>query len=570
MTFTHILNLSIRATWLALAVMAVRLVLKKAPRAIVCCLWALVAIRLLCPISIESSLSLLPSREMIPQDYLIAEPKDPAISAPATLDIVNNPLYDRELSVELSPTVERLQTWDLISTVIWLTGMAAMGICALFRYLSLRLRVRMAAWVSGRIWECDDLDTPFILGILGPRIYLPSALDTETRRHVLAHEEAHLSRLDHIWKPLGFALLAVHWFNPILWLSYALLCRDMELACDERVVRNLDKPQILAYSGALLRCAVPHRAGALCPLAFGEVGVKSRIKAILHYKKSGFWMILIALILVLTLAVGFLTDPAAPKPEASLTPPTDIGTDDTLPLQSIQLTAAEIYQADDLPAFTAPEFQLNPDGTFRLVPNALTSYHAFGTYSLENGRLEMRTVDSRYVYVFYLDRDGQDFLYNRAESSEIQYYIDARTASLLPDGTRFTLAGLQETEPDTVMEGQVAELLNAIRYAPVHTFDPYDYIAANQEAYNQLICLGNETISYCFAQFEQGGQTGLKGSIMAIACRQILGLTDEFPIDTYRNNGQDWYDAYIRSAEAQALKTQLAELQEAYQSQKPQ
>ena len=310
MSFTDILNASISAGWLVLAVLIARLLLRKAPKTLHCALWALVAVRLLCPVSIESAMSLIPTREVIPHDYLVMEPQDTEFSQPATLDIITNPVYDTPVSIEIEPTVDRLQSWDLLATVVWLTGMGAMVVYAAYSYVDLRLRVRMAACAGGNVWECDSLGSPFILGLLSPRIYLPSELDEVTKQHVLAHERAHLSRLDHIWKPLGFALLAVHWFNPLLWLAYCLLCRDIELACDEKVVKKLDKPGIVAYSNALVSCAVPHRSITLCPLAFGEVGVKGRIRAILNYRKPGFWVLLLALILSTVLAVGFLTDPA--------------------------------------------------------------------------------------------------------------------------------------------------------------------------------------------------------------------------------------------------------------------
>ncbi|MBQ4550759.1 MAG: hypothetical protein IJA49_06670 [Oscillospiraceae bacterium] len=330
MSFTDVLNLSISASWLVLAVFLARLLLKKAPKALHCALWALVAIRLLCPFSIESAVSLIPSREVVSHDYLVMEPNDEEFTQSASLNIVTNPVYDTTMSIEIEPTVDRLQHWDMVGTVVWLTGMAAMGIYAVYSYLNLRLRVRMSARISGNIWECDDLSSPFILGILRPRIYLPSELDEQTRQHVLAHERAHLSRLDHLWKPLGFLLLTVHWFNPLLWLAYVLLCRDIELACDEKVVKRLGRAEVVEYSNALIRCAVPHRAIALCPLAFGEVGVKNRIRAILNYKKPGFWVLLLAAILCVALAVGFLTDPADPEKEtvpepAAYTPESLIG-----------------------------------------------------------------------------------------------------------------------------------------------------------------------------------------------------------------------------------------------------
>ena len=312
MTFTDVLNLSISASWLVLAVAAARLVLKRAPKALHCALWSLVAFRLLCPFSMESAMSLIPSREVVPPQYLYMEPQAPEFREPARLEIVTNPIYEDQLTIEIEPTADRVQQWDLVSTVLWLTGMGAMGIYAAYSYLSLRLRVRMAARLKGNIFECDELDSPFILGLLRPRIYLPSALDEVTRANVLAHENAHLKRLDHIWKPLGFALLTIHWFNPIIWLGYTLLCRDIELACDERVIRKLDKSAVRAYSEALVRCSVPHRSIALCPLAFGEVGVKSRVKAMVRYKKPGLILTAIALAVAVILGICFLTDPADP------------------------------------------------------------------------------------------------------------------------------------------------------------------------------------------------------------------------------------------------------------------
>ena len=313
MSFTDVLNLSISASWLVLAVLVARLLLKKAPKSLRCALWALVAFRLLCPVSIESAMSLVPSREVVPHEYLVMEPKEAEYREPARLQIVTNPVYEEQVSIRIEPTVDRVQQWDLVGTILWLTGMGAMGIYAAWSYLSLRLRVRMAARVRENIFECDDIDSPFILGVLLPRIYLPSALDELTRENVLAHEKAHLKRLDHIWKPLGFMLLTVHWFNPVMWLGYCLLCRDIELACDERVIKKLDKAAVRAYSEALVRCSVPHRTIALCPLAFGEVGVRDRIRAMTRYKKPGLILTAVALLAAVILGVCFLTDPAEPE-----------------------------------------------------------------------------------------------------------------------------------------------------------------------------------------------------------------------------------------------------------------
>ncbi|MBQ8354681.1 MAG: hypothetical protein IJY40_03525 [Oscillospiraceae bacterium] len=309
MSFTNILNLSIAASWLVLAVAVIRLIWKNGPKAFHCALWALVAIRLLCPVSIESTFSLIPSREVVPAEYLYLEPREPQFREPARLEIVTNPVYDAPVEIEIDTTVDRFQHWDMLATVAWLAGMGVMAIYAVYSYWNLRLRVRLGARVWDNVWECDEISSPFILGLFRPRIYLPSSLDVDTRTMVLAHERAHLDRLDHLWKPLGFALLAVHWFNPVIWLGYILLCRDIELACDEKVIKRLDKPTVRAYSEALVRFAVPQRSIALCPLAFGEVGVKDRIKAMVRYRKPGLILTAAAVILAILLAACFLTDP---------------------------------------------------------------------------------------------------------------------------------------------------------------------------------------------------------------------------------------------------------------------
>ena len=309
MSFTNILNLSVAASWLVLAVAVIRLVWKNGPKAFHCALWALVAIRLLCPISIESAFSLIPSREVVLAEYLYLEPREPEFREPARLEIITNPVYEAPLEIEIDTTVDRFQHWDMLATVAWLAGMGVMAIYAAYSYWNLRLRVRLGARIWENVWECDEISSPFILGLFRPQIYLPSSLDEDTRTMVLAHERAHLDRLDHLWKPLGFALLTVHWFNPVIWLGYILLCRDIELACDEKVIKKLDKPTVRAYSEALVRCAVPQRSIALCPLAFGEVGVKDRIKAMIRYRKPGLILTAAAVILAILLAACFLTDP---------------------------------------------------------------------------------------------------------------------------------------------------------------------------------------------------------------------------------------------------------------------
>ena len=313
--FLRILNMSITAGWLVLAVMLLRLVLKNAPKALRCALWALVGIRLVLPFSFESMWSILPSAEPIPMETLqsgslvvdtgipaLDQAVNPAIGqvfTPAASDTVGNAV----------PAVPTVMDVTHIAAVVWIAGMVLMLLYTAVSYLRLRRRVAVSIPVENGLWLCDSIETPFILGILRPRIYIPSAMPEEQVTHVAAHEQAHLLRRDHWWKPLGFLLLSIHWFNPLLWLAYILLCRDIELACDERVIRDMGVEDKKAYSIALLETSVPRRMIAACPLAFGEVGVKARIRSVLHYKKPAFWLALVSAALCLTAAVCLLTNP---------------------------------------------------------------------------------------------------------------------------------------------------------------------------------------------------------------------------------------------------------------------
>lgn len=310
--FLKLLNMSITASWIVLAVLLLRLLLKKAPKAILCLLWALVGIRLVCPISFESIFSLIPSAEPIPSDILYAQ--TPAIqSGIPALNHTINPILSESLAPEVGNSVNPMQLLTLLASIVWIVGMVGMLLYAGISYLRIRRRVKMSISVGDHIRICDSIPSPFILGIFRPCIYLPSSLGEAESEYVLAHERAHLRRHDHWWKPLGFLLLSVYWFNPLLWVAYILLCRDIELACDERVIKELGNGCKKAYTSVLLRCSVPRKMIAACPLAFGEVGVKGRIKNVLNYRKPAFWIIAAAILLCITAAVAFLTNPAGVK-----------------------------------------------------------------------------------------------------------------------------------------------------------------------------------------------------------------------------------------------------------------
>ena len=316
--FLKLLNLSISASWLVLAVLALRLVSKRSPKWMNVLLWGIVALRLVLPFSIESALSLIPSAETVSPVAVQSAPAPTITSGVSVIDNAVNPSLSEHFAAVPTASVNPLYVWTEIAGWVWLIGLGAMLLYALVSYLRLRRRVSVSLPIQDHIYLCDAISSPFILGVVKPHIYLPSGLDEVQRQNVLAHEQAHLARRDHWWKPLGFALLAVYWFNPVLWLAYALLCRDIELACDERVIRTMDESAVKTYSTVLLACSMPRKAVITCPLAFGEVGVKERVKNALRYKKPAFWVVAASVAVCVVVAVCFLTNPPTDTDAAGL------------------------------------------------------------------------------------------------------------------------------------------------------------------------------------------------------------------------------------------------------------
>lgn len=306
--FLKLLNMSITASWLILAVVIIRPLLKKAPKGINCVLWALVAIRLVCPISFQSALSLIPSSETIPYD--IAMQKAPAIETGiSSVNQVINPIIANSFTPDPFTSANPLQIFILAASIVWLAGMTVLLLYALISYIKLKKSVGASITIKGNIMACDEVKSPFILGIMKPIVYVPSSMTGETLDCVINHETAHIKRHDHWWKPLGYLLLMVYWFNPLCWLAYVLLCRDIEMACDEKVIRDMGLNEKAAYSQALLNCHFPRKRIAACPLSFGEVGVKERVKSVLNYKKPAFWIIVVAVVACIVVGVCFLTNP---------------------------------------------------------------------------------------------------------------------------------------------------------------------------------------------------------------------------------------------------------------------
>ena len=318
--FLKVVNMSISACWIVLAIVLLRIILKKAPKWINCLLWGIAGLRLVMPFSLESIFSLIPSAEFIPQE-LVHSHSSVDVKGTEILNYVgNNPvsvelgisdgsLVFNEITAPDCPSINPLLISTYIASIVWIVGIIALLVYTLVNFLRLKQKIGTAVLFCDNIYQGEAVVSPFVLGIIKPKIYLPFNMGEQEMEYVIAHEQAHLRRKDHLWIPLGFLILTLHWFNPMVWLGYIILCRDIELACDEKVVKELNNEQRADYSQALLSCSVNRRMVAACPVAFGEVGVKNRVKSVLNYKKPAFWVIAVAIVLCIVLAFGFLTNP---------------------------------------------------------------------------------------------------------------------------------------------------------------------------------------------------------------------------------------------------------------------
>ncbi len=317
--FLFLLNNSVTALWAVLAVLVLRLLLRRAPRRIVCMLWALPGLRLLLPFSIESALSLIPSAETLPPEILYA----PVPAIDSNIPIIDgavNPMLETAFSPAAGASVNPMQLLMTGLGAAWLMGVAVMLALSLISALRLRKRVWDAVRCEDHIWRSDKVESPFVVGLLRPRIYLPFSLEGNALEQVLAHERAHIKSGDHWFKLIGWLLLSVYWFNPALWLAYVLFCRDMEMSCDERVIVGFDENEKRAYSLALLGCATGGGSLIMHPLAFGELGVKERIKKVLNFKRPAVIVTAVAVLLCVVAALCLLTNPKKSEPAQSEAP----------------------------------------------------------------------------------------------------------------------------------------------------------------------------------------------------------------------------------------------------------
>lgn len=417
--FLKLINMSITAGYSVISVLILRIVLKKAPKWINVLLWAFVAIRLVCPFSFVSIFSLIPSADTIRTDVYNARPYVHTGINGIDNDI-NGYLGDHYFEGVTVP-VDNTRHILLSAAVIWIIGMICMLLYMDLSYSKIRKRVDEGVLMRENIYLCDRIETPFILGIFRPHIYLPFTMSQQDMEYVISHEKAHLRRWDHIWKPMGFFLLTVYWFNPLLWVAYIMLCRDIELACDERVIRRLGVKIKKPYSEALINCSVPRRAVSACPLSFGEVGIRIRIKKILSYKKPSFWIIVIASVMCIVAALCLLTNPKVGDADG---PANMTGT----------AYGYSYVSANDSSHLTL----ISETHKCLFSSSLLSSYFYIGTYEETDNYIVMTCEDNSYSYTF--EKSGHNLIFAADKSSEMpkyKYSFDTEPAVCVPDRAEF-------------------------------------------------------------------------------------------------------------------------------------
>ncbi len=547
--FLKAVNMSITAGWIALAVMVLRLAFKKTPKWISCLLWGLVAIRLICPFSIESALSLLPSGETIPAQNIYSTDTQIADntyyfkidSGFNTVDKIVNPYI-----TDITPQAMRSNTEIL--GYIWLIGIAIMLIYTIASFIRIKLRIREAVPIKENIYICDRVPSPFILGVIKPKIILPSTLEENDCEYVIAHEKAHIKRFDHLWKPFGFLLLSIHWFNPLMWVAYVLLCKDIELACDERVIKDMDSDLKKDYATALLNCSVPRRIISACPLAFGEVGVKGRIKSALSYKKPAFWVIIVALVLTIVLSFGFLTNPAGVT-----IPQIGASNDDFGNYTSIFDEISVLEALSDGETYYIEHSNSTNREILNQITNALNRIKISKnpiSLSRSDDRDKTHTLTVNGGHKLHFGKNFDKLWIENGVKPTLSYKV------LNPSKTKAVFEMMKDNQ---ILYSNL-ELMEMVKQIADNkdvglSSNPYDYINANSEIYKKLLSGGHNTVSCFVNELRIAEEYGLDKYIMAAVCSEITGIGSKKQNDSGEilwSTAEEWLKLYDTTMREQA------------------
>ncbi len=430
--FLKVINMSISSIWIILAILLLRIILKKSPKWINVLLWGICAIRLLCPFSIESKISLIPSTEVINPDIMLDKAPEINSGIPMVNRVIN-PIITTAFEPTSATSANTLQLWISTFATIWIVGVILLFTYAVTSYAGLKRKINTAVLLCKNVYQSENVLSPFVFGIIKPKIYLPFNIGEQEAKHVIAHEESHIKCMDHLWKPIGFLTLAVHWFNPLVWLGYILFCNDLELACDERVIGKLNDNQRAYYSQALLSCSINRHKASISPLAFGELSIKKRIRSVLNYKKPSFGIIIVALIVTIALAIFFLTNPS----EESIS---NFGGSDGP--QSVHATIDGVaYSYSCITEKDSAYISLVPETKKYFFSFSLfSSYYAMGTYEETDDEIIMKTDDGNYTYTFIKDQDNLIFdASNSSPMPKYAYSSGAKAEICLPDQAVFKM-----------------------------------------------------------------------------------------------------------------------------------
>ncbi|GAA0798627.1 hypothetical protein GCM10008910_23510 [Faecalicatena orotica] len=535
--FLQLLNMSIAGSWMIFAVMLLRFPLKKAPRWVTCVLWGLVGIRLIFPFSIESILSLIPSAQTIPENFVHME--QPAISS--GIDVVNqimNPVLSRQFAPDPASSADPLQIITYIVSVIWLIGMALMLLYMVCSFFILKAIMRTAVRVRGNVWQSERVRSPFVLGMIRPRIYLPFHMSSAKMKYVIAHEKAHIRRHDHWTKPIGFLVLTVYWFNPAIWAAYILLCRDIEVACDESAVRNMGVDERKSYSMTLLSFGSGHHTPAICPLAFGEGNIRQRVKNVLNYKKPVLWMLIAAVIVCTAVAVCFMTNPkekiqkvdaleVAVK-EAILEYWKDDREEVDFQCES-HVTLAELsgertdektgktIETKEVYAMVCEQSVSYDEEPFTLVgASSMPAVLSFdvasdGSYNLTD---------------YWVPQDGD---YNEPSIRERFAALPPEVAEEALDTQKYAVSQIQDCYTQIVEYGDVdtarilEKLFDVIMASPDEMLSPQDIIQAHPVEYRELIFYNDYTVQYIRSKIKEDKVSGTEAEVMRRIMAELTG-----------------------------------------------
>ncbi len=620
--FLELVKLSLIGSLFAAAVMLVRLVFRKAPKWLFCVLWGVVALRLICPVSIESNVSLVPDR--LASGQIIANVGNEYIG---DVDIIyeSNAGYSNAIEAGRQPiysndgyyVVTEKDSLDAPKTIgqtvypilswVWVAGMILMLTYTAVSYFLLRKRMEEATNLRDNIWQCEQVDSPFVLGFIKPRIYLPYAITDSDMANVIAHERSHIQRKDHWWKPIGFLLLSLHWFNPVLWVAYILLCRDIEAACDEKVIKHMEKDEMRAYSTALLHCSVHRHRIAACPLAFGEVGVKERIKRVMNYKKPAFWIIVAAIIICVVVAVCFLTNPSA-SPEFAMSSNNVHDLDVDTIIDQIQKVEG---LGDGNAYINSNNFHLRVDADFNWVDSQTVRYFFYKGKKTHSAQLRISPNENKCFITESAQWSEQEHIFLLRHYLDAIKYLPQEVIQQMAPADQYIVRQIEEGAPNNYSRvitytpngtAQIDDWLIHLQVEPLHTAEegyvgtgdeviqlfyanandqagdinkllslvseitnnpdcaassnPFTYIEAKRSRYNEILTYGSSAVD-CFVEQLRSGIDGLQGYIMAVACADITGIGDK-DLGADWATAQEWLALYDKSDKSTIIPPVIA------------